>query len=204
MDTALSVLNKGGIVLFPTDTIYGLGVDATNADAVKRLRELKGRPAFAELRRGKAGKPISIMVSDMAMAEKYAVVTPLAKKLAEKFLPGKLTLVLEAKDTLSDEVTAGTGTVGIRIPNHPITLQMVKDFGKPITATSANVSDMPTMNSVPEILKQFGGAASSIYGTGGEETLPDSLPSTVVDARGEKPIILRTGAVTESDIHAAL
>ena len=162
MDTALSVLNKGGIVLFPTDTIYGLGVDATNADAVKRLRELKGRPAFAELRRGKAGKPISIMVSDMAMAEKYAVVTPLAKKLAEKFLPGKLTLVLEAKDTLSDEVTAGTGTVGIRIPDHPIALQMVKDFGKPITATSANVSDMPTMNSVPEILKQFGGAASSI------------------------------------------
>jgi L-threonylcarbamoyladenylate synthase len=191
----ISVLKDGGIVLFPTDTIYGLGVDATNAEAVQRLQKLKGRPER---------KPISIMVSDMTMAEKYAMVTPLAKKLSEKFLPGKITLVLEAKDTLPQELTAGTGTVGIRIPNQPTALQMVKDFGKPITATSANIADMPTLNSVSEILKQFGSKSDMIYHIIDEGVLVPSGPSTVVDVRGEKPIVLREGAITENTINSAL
>ena len=137
----------GHIYLYPTDTIYGLGVDATDAEAVSQLFELKGR---------NENKPISIVVSDLKMAETYAEVTLLAKKLAKKFLPGKLTIVLTAKDALASAITAGTGTVGIRIPNHPVPLQLVRDIGKPITATSANVADMPTLHSVPEILEQFG------------------------------------------------
>lgn len=175
------------IVLYPTDTVYGLGVDATDADAVLQLIVLKGRDEK---------KPISIAVSDMAMAREYAEVTPLAEKLAEKFLPGKLTIVLEAKDTLSEKLTAGTGTVGIRIPNHPVPMMLVQKLGKPITATSANVADMPTHNSVSEILKQFGDKSALIYHNNEwEHELPESAPSTVVDARGSVPVILREGAI---------
>ncbi|OGG43461.1 threonylcarbamoyl-AMP synthase [Candidatus Kaiserbacteria bacterium RIFCSPHIGHO2_01_FULL_48_10] len=190
MNDLVSILQKGGIVLFPTDTIYGLGVDATNEEAVQRVRDLKGR---------EEGKPISIMVSDMGMAESYAVVTPLAKRLADKFLPGKLTIVLEVKNTLPNELTVGTGSVGIRIPNHPLALQMVREFGKPITATSANVSDMPTFSSVPEILKQFGEKSTLINESIDAGPLPPSEPSTVVDARGEAPIVLREGAIRTED-----
>ncbi len=134
------------IILYPTDTLYGLGVDATNPEAVGALRALKGRDEK---------KAISIVVADLAMAEEYAIVTPLAKKLAAQFLPGKLSIVLTATDMLPIELTAGTGTVAIRIPDHPVPLQLVKELGKPITATSANIADMPTEASVEAILKQF-------------------------------------------------
>ena len=195
MDEAISVLQKGGIVLYPTDTVYGLGVDAMNAKAIRHLQELKERGEQ---------KPISIAVSDLEMAKKYAVVTPLAQKLAEKFIPGKLTLVLTAKNILPSELTAGTGTVGIRIPDHPIARALVKGFGKPITATSANITDMPSLNSVPEILTQFGKKSVMIYHNDIPQSLPPSEPSTVVDARGETPVILRVGAVSERAIKASV
>lgn len=173
------------IVLYPTDTIYGLGVDATDADAVSHLFELKGR---------NENKPISIVVSDVEMMRQYAEVTPLAEKLTAKFLPGKLTIVLKAKN-LPDNLTAGTGTVGIRIPNHPVPLRLVRELGKPITATSANVADQPTLSSLKEILAQFGERAGMITEVIDEGLLPESLPSTVVDARGEEPVVLRKGAI---------
>ena len=178
-------------ILYPTDTLYGLGVDATDASAVSRLVELKGRDEK---------KPISIVVTDMEMADEYAVVTPLAKKLAEKFLPGKLTIVLNAKSNLPEQLTAGTGTVGIRIPNHPVPLELVRKIGKPITATSANVADLPTLKTPKEILVQFAGRAWMITEVIDEGALPESEPSTVVDARGEIPIIVRAGAVSEEEI----
>jgi L-threonylcarbamoyladenylate synthase len=173
------------IILYPTDTVYGLGVDATDADAVRALKALKSRSD---------GQPISIIVADIAMAERYAEVTPLARKLADKFLPGKLTIVLMAKN-LPDEITAGTGTVGVRIPAHPAPLALVRELGKPITATSANVSGMTTMNTPTEILKQFGEKAAAITRVIDGGALPESLPSTVVDARGEAVAILREGAI---------
>lgn len=180
------------IVLYPTDTLYGLGVDATDAEAVSRLIELKGRDEK---------KPISIVVSDLAMASEYAEVTPLAEKLANKFLPGKLTIVLHAKDTLPAVLTAGTGTVGIRIPNHSVPMELVLKLGKPITATSANVADQPTMNTVPEILAQFGEKSNLIYqNPEWGISLPPSEPSTVVDARGPVPVVLRVGAISEREI----
>ncbi|MBY0539258.1 threonylcarbamoyl-AMP synthase [Patescibacteria group bacterium] len=173
------------IVLYPTDTIYGLGVDATDAEAVSRLFELKGR---------NENKPISIVVSGIEMMRQYAEVTPLAEKLTVKFLPGRLTIVLKAKN-LPDNLTAGTGTVGVRIPNHPVPLRLVRELGKPITATSANVADQPTLSSPKEIRAQFAERAGMITEVIDEGVLPDSLPSTVVDARGIQPIILREGAV---------
>lgn len=181
------------ITLYPTDTLFGLAVDATDADAVSRLIALKGRDEK---------KPISIVVADMEMARMYAIVTPLAERLARKFLPGKLTLVLEAKGNLPRQVTADSGTVGIRIPNHPVPLQLVRELGKPITATSANVADMPTMSTVSEILAQFGDKKTQIFHKPDwPNFLPESEPSTVVDARGEFPIILRQGALSEAELH---
>ncbi|MES2134987.1 MAG: L-threonylcarbamoyladenylate synthase [Patescibacteria group bacterium] len=187
----IDILANGGIVLYPTDTLYGLGVDAVNSDALKKLRVLKGR---------EEGKPISIVVSDMKMAEEHAEVTPLALKLAEAFLPGKLTLILKAKDNLPLELTAGTGTVGIRIPNHILCLNLARELGRPYTATSANVSDMEPKSSVPAILAQFGSASSLIDRTIDVGELLESLPSTVVDARGALPHIIREGAVSRQDI----
>jgi L-threonylcarbamoyladenylate synthase len=189
--TPLDVLREGNILLYPTDTIYGLGVDALNPEALTKLRELKGR---------EEKKAISIIVADMAMAEEYAEVTPLAKRLAEKFLPGKLTMVLKAKSNLPEELTAGTGTIGIRIPNHLICQKLARELGRPFTATSANVSDRRTENSVPGILAQFGNKASMIAKTIDTGELVESAPSTVVDASGEKAIIVREGAIPKEEI----
>lgn len=185
------ILNGGGILLYPTDTLYGLGVDVLNIEALKKLRTLKGR---------EEGKPISIVASDMKMAEEYAEVTPLALNLAEAFLPGKLTLILNAKESLPAELTAGTGTVGVRIPNHILCLNIARELGRPYTATSANVSDMDSKSTVPEILAQFGARASMIDRAIDVGELLESLPSTVVDARGETPHIVREGAISKEDI----
>lgn len=185
------VLKNGGIILYPTDTIYGLGVDALNVEALKKLRALKGR---------EGGKAISIVVADMDMARAYAEVTPLAEKLAQAFLPGGLTLILNAKPNLPVELTAGTGTIGIRIPKSVLCLALAKDLGRPYTATSANVSDMETKGSVAEILAQFGTKAQQIERVIDAGELTGSAPSTVVDARSDSPHILREGALSSEDI----
>lgn len=182
-------MNK--IFLYPTDTLYGLGVDATNADAVGDLFVLKGRDD---------GKPVSIMVSDVPMMEEYVTMTPLARILTEHFLPGKLTLVLEAKN-LPHNLTAGTNTVGVRIPDAAIAMNVVKHIGAPVTATSANVSGQPPCYSVQDILKQFGEKADHItVFPGTPQHLPPSEPSTVVDAQGSTPLVLREGAILEQEI----
>lgn len=175
------------IALYPTDTVYGLGVDATDPEAVLHLQELKGRDDK---------KPISIVVSDAAMLEKYAIVTPLARKLIEKYLPGKITVVLNAKaGMLPERITGGTGTIGVRIPNHPIPLNLVREWGVPITATSANVAGMDTDKTPQAIVAQFGEKGEWITDVFDEGELPESLPSTVVDARGDTPVVIRQGAV---------
>ena len=178
------------ITLYPTDTVYGLGVDATDAAAVDALFALKAR---------EARNPVSIVVADIAMAEAYAELTPLARHLIDSFLPGKLTIVLNTKSNLAPAITAGTGTVGIRIPRHPVPLRIVSELGRPLTATSANLSGLPTLRTPPEILQQFGHLASAVTTVIDEGELPVSLPSTVVDARGDSLIILREGAIPRSE-----
>ncbi len=180
-----------GIILYPTDTVYGLGVDATDPESVSRLRDLKGREDL---------KPISIMVKDIDMLEEYAHVTPLANRLIEKFLPGKMTLILNVKGSLPEELTAGTGTIGVRIPKHMLCVRLVEELGRPLTATSANVSGQKTESSVEKILAQFGEKASWITKVYDLGELPESAPSTVVDARGETPIIIREGAISREEI----
>lgn len=178
------------VFLYPTDTVYGLGVDARDRDAVLTLRALKGSGGE---------KHYSIAVSDIDMMRQYADVTPLAERLVKKFLPGKLTIILNAKNLpheLSDD-----GTIGVRIPNHPVVHELIKKVGGPITATSANISGMPPQKTVPEILAQFGDRAKDIFVDPSWPTeLPESLPSTVVDARGDMPVLIREGAILWTDL----
>ena len=184
------------ITLYPTDTLYGLGVRATDSQAILRLKELKGSDET---------KHFSIVVFDIEMMREYAEVTPLAQKLIKKFLPGKLTLILCAKPRLrTSGIVAEDGSIGVRIPDHPVPLELVKKLGVPITATSANVSGMKTEKTVDKILKQFGERASWIDEVidGGE--LSASEPSAVVDARGDTPIIIREGAISKEEIEELL
>lgn len=182
--------SENDIALYPTDTLYGLGVDATNSEMIQKLKDLKGRGDE---------KHISIAVSGIEMLERYAEITPLAEKLIEKFLPGKLTIVLKPKDLPLELGTEGV-EVGVRIPAHEKTLELIRKFGKPITATSANISGMPVEKTPEKILKQLGNKASEITQIIDEEELSPSEPSTVVDARGEEPIIIREGAISKKKI----
>lgn len=181
------------IYLYPTDTVFGLGVDARDGTAIARLRELKGSGAE---------KHYSIAVSDIKMMRQYAVVTPLAERLAQKFLPGKLTIILNAKNLppeLSDD-----GTIGVRIPDHRVVHELIAKIGGPVTATSANVSGLPPQKTVSDILAQFGDRAKGIYvDPAWPQELPPSEPSTVVDARGEVPVLIREGALLWKDLHTA-
>jgi len=192
---ASQVLSRGGIVLYPTDTIYGLGCDALSDTAVKKIYLLKGR--LEE-------KNISCVVSDRAHIEKLGVITRNIEILAKHFLPGALTLVLQKHDHITSGIAHGRDTVGVRIPDHPFSLSLARTFGKPITATSANISGMPTENTVEKILAQFGEKAEFIDFVIDAGTLPSSLPSTVVDCTVSPPRILREGALSSQDIFAVL
>lgn len=139
---AVKVLHRDGLVVYPTDTIYGLGADALSDEAVMEVYEAKHRLL---------SKPISIAVSDRDMLGALAVVTPVAETFIEQFLPGPFTVVLKAKKLLPAMLTGGTGMIGIRIPAHPIALELIRQFDGPITATSANLSggkDPVTINDV--------------------------------------------------------
>jgi L-threonylcarbamoyladenylate synthase len=137
-----------GVFVYPTETCYGLGVDATNLRAVKKLYRIKGR-SFK--------KPVHIVVSSRRMAKEYVVWNSLAEKLARAFWPGSLTLVLPVKkhNASMKLLSAGTGFLGVRMPKHKIPLQIVKKLGKPITATSANVSGKGECYSLSAVEEQF-------------------------------------------------
>ncbi len=181
------ILKAGGIVLYPTDTVYGLAVDAENGEALQRLKELKGRDAK---------KPISILVGDISMMEMYADVPDTARTLAEKHLPGALTLVLRAKETVSKEI-AEDGTVGVRIPKDEFCLALSEAFGKAYTTTSANVAGEPTLSTVEEILAQFGEKKSAIALVVDDGLRNSGVSSTVVSCTGEVPEVLREGALSK-------
>jgi|TARA_Y100000310_G_scaffold341769_1_gene442000 L-threonylcarbamoyladenylate synthase len=178
IDNAVNALQKGEIVLYPTDTLYALGVDVGNRDALKKLYALKGR---------EEGKQTSVLVSDMEMAEKYGVFSSKARALAEKFLPGPLTLVVPKKGK-EDE------TIGIRIPDHEFSLELVKAFGGPITATSANVSGEESKTTVQEILEQFGDKSQEIDMVVDHGKMPGT-PSTVAQVIDGNIVVLREGAI---------
>lgn len=192
---AALVLSRGGIIVYPTDTIYGLGSDALDDEATKKVYTLKGR---------NQDNTLSCMVSGMQNIEQLGLITEDVEKIALSFLPGPLTLVITKHDNVTTGIAAGRNTIGIRIPNHPFSLTLAKTFGKPITATSANISGMPTEDSVEKILAQFGDTAGHIDLVIDAGILPPSPPSTVVNMSVTPPQILRQGAISPEKIFEAL
>jgi L-threonylcarbamoyladenylate synthase len=197
--SAASAMRSGGIILYPTDTLYGLGVNAFSDAAVDALYALKGRDTK---------KPIHAVFADSAMVERYAHIDERARLLIKNFLPGPLTLVLPKKESVEGGIARGMGTVGIRIPKNDFCLALAREFGVPYTATSANKANEPTMASVDDILKNIGAAAKdlALVIDAGELSSAGALPqpSTVVDLSGGEMRILRSGVLSTSEIERAL
>lgn len=182
------------MILYPTETVYGLGVNALDEDEHKKLCTVKGRDER---------KTVSWLVRDVGDVERYGILSERAAKIAERFLPGPLTLVLPARESVPASFVRDDGTVSFRISSDPVAQKLIADFmgeyDAPLTCTSANLSGMPTRGMVPEILAQFGERAELI------DTVIDDGPrkgvsSTVVRTVGEEVTILREGAVLASEI----
>lgn len=180
---AAAVLEAGGVVAFPTETFYGLGVAALDAAAVRRLFALKGRPE---------SRPILVLVDDPARVDRVALLTGAARELIARHWPGALTLVLPARTSVPQELTAGTGTIGVRQSAHPVARALVAALGAPVTAPSANLTGGPPPSSAQEVLAVFDGRIDLILDGG---PTPGGLPSTVLDVTVDPPRVLREGAV---------
>jgi L-threonylcarbamoyladenylate synthase len=186
---AVEVLRRGGLVSFPTETVYGLGADALNARAVERIFEVKGRPGT---------NPLIVHVADAATARRYAEAWPVeATWLAERFWPGPLTLILPKQHSIPDVVTAGRPTVGLRVPRHPVALELLKAFDGPVAAPSANRSTRVSPTSAQHVRDELGDAVDLILDGGACDV---GIESTVLDLSVETPTILRPGSITREEI----
>jgi L-threonylcarbamoyladenylate synthase len=182
---AARILRDGGLVAFPTETVYGLGADATNGQAVAAIFAAKGRPLF---------NPLIVHVADIEEARRHVQLSPRAQALAEKFWPGALTLVLpRRKDTtLSLLVSAGLDSVALRAPSHPAAIALLKATGRPVAGPSANMSGQVTATSPAHVAESLGAKLDLILDAGSE--------STVIGFDGDRPLLLRPGAIAREDI----
>jgi len=188
INIVVDYLSQGKLVFMATETVYIAAVDATNSEAVLKLIAFKNRPF---------GKPFSVGVTDIKMAKKYVFLNETAEKLYQRFLPGPVTVVSKGKHTVSAGVEAENGTLGIRIPNYPFFLKVVKKFKKPITTTSANASYKRRPYKISDILDNISEKQKNLIDLiidAGE--LPHNEPSTVIDTTlDDEPIILRQGEI---------
>jgi len=189
---AATAIRAGDLVIYPTETVYGLGADALSDKAIKKIFKLKGR---------ETEKPIPIAVNSIDMASQVAELTPAAEVLFKKFLPGPLMIVARAKSNVSELITAGTGKVGIRFPDHPVALKLIYFVGGPITSTSANISSKPAPLTVREALEQLGGKVDVALDAGKCRL---GVPSVVVDTTARHLKILRKGPISEEKIKKLL
>ncbi len=171
-------------MVYPTDTVYGLGADAENEAAVLRVYEVKGR---------ERDKPLTIAVSDLDMLERYARLSEVSRELVRHFLPGKVTFILPKTERVPDSVNPRA--IGVRIPNLDLTLHLIRSFGRAVTATSANKSGSPPKRDPREVAEEIDVDLLLDYGI-----LPPSRPSTVVDLTGDRPVLVREGDVPFRDI----
>ena len=187
-----ALLRAGKLVAFPTETVYGLGADATNSDAVLGIYETKGRPRF---------NPLIVHVADLEMAEHHVVFTPTARRLATLW-PGPLTLVLERRPEagLSDIVSAGLDTVGIRVPDHKLALALIRAAGRPLAAPSANPSGRLSPTTAEQVVEAFGGRVPVLDGG----PCAAGVESTIVAVTGDIVTQLRAGALPRETIAAHL
>lgn len=183
---AAAILAKGGIIVYPTDTLYGLGVAADNEDAIERLKLLKGR---------EKKKPISVIVPDVDIMAECGELTPLAEQFANAHLPGPLTLVMPARKHISPNLMLN-GAIGVRIPNEPFCIELAKAFKKPYTTTSANKVGQGTPRTAADVMAHFSHQLPQIalVVDGGPRMSPN--PSTVISCVGDTPYVLREGALS--------
>jgi L-threonylcarbamoyladenylate synthase len=183
----------GGIVAVPTDTLYGLAADPCSADAVARVFAVKGRAAEQAL-------PL-IAADATQVAAHLGWLPPRAQALAERFWPGPLTLLLPAPRGLARGVTGGTGKIGVRVPRHHVAREICRACGRPVTATSANVSGEPAAAEPDEVERTLGARIDLLIDTG---PTPGGAASTIVDVTGAEPVLVRAGAISWNEIQAWL
>ncbi len=191
---AAKMLKRGGVVAFPTETVYGLGADATNAEAVLRVYEMKGRPRF---------NPLIAHVANRESAESHGDLHDAARKLADAFWPGPLTLVLAKRPTskICDLVSAGLDTIALRVPANEIARDLLQAAGCPIAAPSANKASHVSPTTAAHVAEDLGDGPGIIL-DGGDASL--GLESTVVDLSGSVPLLLRPGGIPRKDIEDLL
>lgn len=191
-DEAVRVLRDGGLVCYPTDTVYGIGAAAGDDAAVRRLFAVKGRSP---------DKPLPLLLADVSDAARVAEVTPLAKALAGRFWPGALTIVMRKAVSYRSLALAGGDTVALRVPDHELVRRIVRTLGEPITGTSANRAGTRAPISAAEVAFQMGEMVELIIDGGQSRT---RLESTVIDITRDKPEIVREGAVSRGEVEEAL
>lgn len=190
---ATKLLKDGALVAFPTETVYGLGADANNPDAIKKVFNLKGRPA---------DHPLIVHLATASQLPLWARDIPqTAWQVAEHFWPGPLTLILLKQEQVSPLITGGQDTIALRIPNHPIALQLLQNFGSGLVGPSANKYGRVSPTSAMHVAMDLGNNVNAIL-DGGESNI--GIESTILNLTGSKPMIMRSGAITAAAISAVL
>ncbi|HET57402.1 MAG TPA: threonylcarbamoyl-AMP synthase [Deltaproteobacteria bacterium] len=196
-ETALSeaagLLRDGGIIAYPTETLYGLGVDGTNEAAVEKIFTVKGRSHSI---------PVSLIIASWSDLEQLALnIPPAGRKLAEAFWPGGLTLLFTAAPAVSKKLTAGTGKIGVRFSSDPVAALLARRLGRPITATSANRSGGAECHNSQEVIAALGDRLDAVVDGG---TTPGPPGSTIVDVTVDPPLVVREGVISKSRLDAVL
>jgi L-threonylcarbamoyladenylate synthase len=183
---AVDVMDKGGLIIYPTETCYGIGADATNMKSIEKIYEIKGRDP---------SKPIPILVSNLEMIKKYGLITKKIEVLVKKFMPGPLSIITRKIRPVSDPNQKG---ISFRISSHPVALELVKLLKKPLTTTSANISGQPSIYDIREVIETFQDKVGMIIDFG---DLPRTEPSTCVDMTREGNVkVIREGPISSESI----
>lgn len=189
IDEAANVVKKGGTLVFPTRTLYGIGVDAFNPEAVNRVFQIKQRAMQ---------NPLSVLIKSIEDVTSLAAEVPSAAvKFMEQFWPGRLTIVFKARPDVPSNLTAGTGKIGIRIPEHPVAVQLVSSLDSPLTGTSANLSGHPGVNCIKDLPLEIIKRVDLVIDSG---KLKGGIGSTVVDVTTCPPTIIREGEVSKDEL----
>ena len=189
IERGISVLRQGGLVAYPTDTVYGLGACVSLPQAVERVYKVKERPR---------NMPLPLLLADKSQITKIAdSVPPIAWLLIRNFMPGALTIVLAKSSLIPDTITAGGTTIAVRIPAYPVPIALVTGLEAPIVGTSANLSGWPSPLTAEEVYSQLGDKIDLIIDGG---RCPGGRESTIVDVTGETPVVLREGAISREEL----
>ncbi len=192
INEAGKIIRNGGLVAFPTETVYGLGASALDAFAAKKIYAAKGRPS---------DNPLIVHICDKNQIEKIAAEIPTsAKMVIDKFMPGPVTVILKKKPCIPDDVTAGLDTAAIRFPSHETAQRLIRAAGVPIAAPSANLSGKPSPTKAKHVINDMTGRIDAVIDGG---SCAVGVESTIIDFTGEKPVILRPGGVTYEDLKNA-